>query len=208
MQRLSAVKQLVSTFHDGIRTLGHRHRRLTTRIGTHATRLRRLIVRRQRTQTRTRGTDRTGSTFLTTVDRRVHAPLCNVLNATRLLTSGPTLGTRHSSLQTVASSNRSLLAVLGSVLSCSTVRTNNGGISIDSRPFRPHPLLRDALRLVDKQIGNHPVHLTATVTSSVPYTLVNSPQHVHRIVAGLLDGTLHFASRKCVVLHDHASNRR
>lgn len=84
------------------------------------------IVRR-RLATTGRGTRRTGqlgSTLVTGVGRRVHAPLGTVMNFTSLLSVVSSRGRRRRCVKLVRDGARRLLQLVGSIVSLSGVRSN------------------------------------------------------------------------------------
>lgn len=101
------------------------------------------------TQVGTRRTSLVGSSFLTGVDRRVHAPLGTVMNFSGLVvrTSGRYRGHRCTSV--IRRGSAILLGLFGSVLSLSTLRTNSLRLSC-----RPIELGSVYLRLCRLRIGS------------------------------------------------------
>lgn len=152
----------------------------------------------------TRRTDRSGSVFLTAIDRRLQAPLCNVVNGLSLLRAGRLPGNISQLIATVGGSSDLLLGVVDSVLSFSGVRSRRLGV----RPhrFSPHRIVGRVATGCLPLIMHGRLNLCYFVRPSIPITLGNSPVHLRRIVSGLLDGTVGFASANYVILRIHTSN--
>lgn len=135
-----------------------------------------------------------GSTFLTGVDRRVHAPLGTVMKFSGLLTRAGPSRRAGRFYRVVRAGGRLLLRLIGSVLSLSGVRTKR--VSFVCSRFGMSALFQDLCRAFRDQIGNK-----IALCYRVPrrsYIVCSRGGHLARIVAGFLAGTYGFAFRKSV----------
>lgn len=171
----------------GVRSVGSHRRRLSS------------------THHLTRGT-RLGRSFLTGVDRRVHAPLGTVINFTGVLTVSSRL--RRSSgvrcVSAVGQGDRLLLGLVGSVLRLSHVRSKGVAFRVDG--YRISRLIGGICAARGMLV---PTRLSfVRRISSVPVRVRMSRSHLARILAGFLGGTSGFAGRKCVGLNCYCMPRR
>lgn len=143
---------------------------------------------------RTRTTARTGSTFMSGVSRRVHAPVGSVIKVARIVLHSQRSPERRRFLLGVRDSKRTLLSVVGSMLSFSGVRSK--GVRLILRPCSALSLFRSLGLAVRGRVDGYPLRLVCRVSRAVPYLLCKSTKHVQRMVAGLIDGTVGCARRK------------
>lgn len=154
--------------------------------------------RLRRTGRGTRITGRTGDSFLTGVDRRLHAPLGTVLNFARLLTHRPSLAPRRTSLRLVQSDNRRLLSLVGSILSLTGVRTKH--VDLCRGIFGLASLIGGLRRIFQLQTDGGQLLFCVGHRRSVPAFIRTSRHGLHRILVGLLGGTVGFARTKRIIL--------
>lgn len=142
----------------------------------------------------TRRTSRLGDTFLTGVDRRVHAPLGTVINFSKLLIRARSIRRHGRCVNVIRRGGRLLLRLVSSVLSLSGVRTNafrfavaRIGMGLLYRSVM-HDVRKGAARAMELMFSGR-----------LPrYCVVDSHGHLRRIVSGFIGGTTGFASRKAV----------
>lgn len=165
-----------------------------------------LIVARQggvrsrllSTGSHTRRSGQLGSTFLTGVDRRVHAPLGTVVNFSGVLTTTRRRRRGRRCVGVVRDGGALLLRLVDSVLSLSGVRTNAlrfycSGIRLGSVVSR----VRDIAHCQARD-GN----VRLVMRGKLPSYLVEARGgHLVRMLGGLLGGTDGFASRKDVAFN-------
>lgn len=161
-----------------------------------------LGVRRslQRTGSGTRRSGELGSTFLTGVDRRVHAPLGTVMKFSSVVyrVSSPTSGRRC--VGVVVTGGRLLLRLVSSVLSLSGVRTN--AVSFSCSIASVGRLVNGVYRRVRR--GSRSPRIRVSFVRGTPTYIVGaSEMHLSRIVVGLVDGTVGFARQKDVSVKCH-----
>lgn len=165
----------------GVRSCGGQRRRL---VRTHGV---------------TRGT-RLGRSFLTGVDRRVHAPLGTVIKFSALLTSpssasvAPRRGRRC--VSAVGHGDRLLLGLVGSVLRLSHVRSKCVSFSYGSCPLST--LVESACRARGVLVPKRLRFLLRRNRGNLVMRI--SGGQLIRIVAGFLGGTSGFAQRNSVGL--------
>lgn len=166
-------------------------------------RIRLQLVRRGRQTRRTGGV---GSTFLTGVDRRVHAPLGTVINFAGLLRSRGRLASRRGSLfhGAVGGGDGLLLGLVGSVLRLSHVRSKQVSFTFSS--YSLGRLLRRVCR-ARRLLVPSGVHFLGRFRRA---RLVVRMSHFQfaRIVAGFVGGTIGFAAGKRVLLKTICGGRR
>lgn len=154
-------------------------------------------TRRQvgRTRLGTRRTGRLGSTFLTGVDRRVHAPLGTVINFSGLLSVMRSGRRVLRCTNVVRAGARLLLRLVGSVLSVSGVRSKVCSFRIAR--ISTGRLVSRIRRMTHLHVEASRISLS--FTRHLPrYIFRASGGHLVRILAGLIIGTVGFASRKRV----------
>lgn len=150
---------------------------------------RRLVI----TGRGTRRTGQLGSTFVTGVDRRVHAPLGTVVKFSDVLSAIRASGRHGRCLHVVRCGGRLLLRLIGSVVSLSGVRTKTlrliaSGICLSSVVER----LRETF-----YPGTGTTRLSLGFSSRrTRYCVGMSHGELVRILGGLVSGTVGFATRK------------
>lgn len=140
----------------------------------------------------TRRSGRLGGTFVTGVARRVHAPLGTVMNFAAVLTrvSGLSERAHVTFLGRVGSGGSSLLRLIGSLLSCSGVRT--GALRCGSKRISMGTLVSRIYAA--RGVHSRPANVRIRFMRQLPrYHLIMSHIHFTRIVNGLIEGTLGFA---------------
>lgn len=142
----------------------------------------------------TRRSSELGATFLTGVDRRVHAPLGTVIKFSRLV--AVTSGTRSRGLcsSVVGRGSRVLLRLVGSVLSLTGVRTN--ALRCVECPVSLKRLYHGICRVRGSQIRAKIILVLSG--GSADLVVGRSRGQVVRIIAGLVAGTVGFAFGKRV----------
>lgn len=155
---------------------------------------RRLGLRR--TGRGTRLTSGVGSGCLTSVDRRVHAPLGTVANFSRLVTFTSSSRRHERCCRVVGAGGLLLVRLVGSVLSLSGVRTST--VEVDCRPISVGKLVS----AVFTSVGLHvPRNIRLFLRGNdYAYYFKTSDVHLLRLVGGLTGGTVGGAGRKDVAL--------
>lgn len=157
-------------------------------------------------QRRLRGTGRCTRSLLRdqrglvlAVDRSVHTPLSSVVNCVRLLLHHHPSRERHCCLRGVAKSTGRVLSLIGNLLSFRQLRSKR--VRVRGIPFDMHALFGRVCK------DFHPVTRTGKLTfilgvgrRKVSHVCSNSPVHLHRVIDGLLSGTIGFARRNHVIL--------
>lgn len=148
---------------------------------------------------------RLGRSFLTGVDRRVHAPLGTVIKFSGLLAARGGVSRRRGGRFTsvVSGGAELLLGLIGSILRLSHVRSN--GVSFRYRSYDTRRFTRAICR-ARRMVVLPPIRFVGRFPSR---SIAVRVSHVHlaRIVAGFLKGTGGFASRKRVGLNCFYSGR-
>lgn len=173
-------------------------------VGCSVARLGRARTRLVLTHSETRVTNHLGDTFLTGVDRRVHAPLGTVINFSSLLIRTRSVRRQGRCIGVIHGGGRLLLRLVASVLSLSGVRTN--AFSFACKSMGIGLLYRGVIHSVRVGIDRK---MTLIFSSGLPRCrLVDSHGHLRRMVSGFMGGTVGFASRKDVHMNCRVGKRR
>lgn len=150
----------------------------------------------------TRASSQLGSTFLTGVDRRVHAPLGTVMNFSQVVTRDASRRRQLNCCRVIRSGGRHLLRLVGRVLSLSGVRSNV--IRFAVAPMHLRPLYG---RVRSTRVFHYPRKIRLVCRPSSRGVIVSkSGGQVFRIVSGLVNGTFGFAAAKRVDCKCHQRN--
>lgn len=154
----------------------------------------------------TRGLLMTHRGLVLAVARSVGTPTNSVVNCVSLLVHLIGSQQRRFCLSGVGDSTRRLLTLIASLLSCRHLRTN--GVSLRPMTFGPRRLLASVCG--DFLPLTRGGRLRLSFGRGLPRALAlrNSPFHVHRVIRGLLSGTLGFATTKNVALRTRCRNGR
>lgn len=117
-------------------------------------------------------TGRVGSSFLTGVDRRVHAPVGNVVNVMRVLDRASLDRRRRRCISGVGISGRRLLTVVGNVLSLSGIRSN--GVAVSAVPVGLSALYGRMIDLFTVGTHRHNLVLSCRCARSLSPCIRNS----------------------------------
>lgn len=204
---LHGTLQICTTRRHRTRTLTHL-RRAGDLLGHRG---RRLRHRHHRVRSRGLGLLRTcqiGSRFLTAVSRRLQAPLGTVLKFSRVLRdrSGNSLAPRRTRvIGHVFAGNGGLLGLIGSVLSLSGLRTRHLALAPAAIGLRN--LIQKILSSLRSLTRNGTLALRRSLTLIGPL-IRRSRRHLHRILAGLVSGTIGFDSHNCIHISTARTNPR
>lgn len=172
----------------GFRPRGKRIR--VVNVGCSVARLGRARTVLVRTGRGTRAVSHLGDTFLTGVDRRVHAPLGTVINFSNLLISARSVRRHYRCVGVMRRGGSLLLRLVSSVLSLSGVRTN--AFRFACKRASIGVLYRSVIH--DSRVGiPRKIRLMFSPRPS-SYAIVDSQGQLRRIVSGFIGGTLGFAS--------------
>lgn len=158
-----------------------------------------------RTGSHTRRSGQLGDTFLTGVDRRVHAPLGTVINFSSILATRKDSSRSEGKCSRVVGSGSSLLLQLvGSVLSLSQLSTSE--IEVAGRPYSMIRLYQRMLASMGFSHGSGGGFIFADGCRS--FMVGASMRQLRRIVVGLLSGSTGFARSNIVALSFSISGKQ
>lgn len=141
-----------------------------------------------------------------TVARSFGTPLNSVVNCTSLLSHLAISRHRQFCLSGVGASSRRLLGLIISLLSFRHLSL--GGTRVGQIAFRPSHLLR-RVRIDFRPLATTgKLTLRYSVTPRLNNACVYSPLHLHRVVGGLLSGTIGFASRNGIAVATHCRSHQ
>lgn len=169
-------------------------------VARHGERRRTLV----QTQRGTRRSSQLGSTFLTGVDRRVHAPLGTVMKFSDLLATARGRARHGRFVDVVRAGGRLLLRLMDSVLSLSGVRT--GALRFGCRGISLGRLTGSIRGAMQNELR---ANITLRFIPRMPiYCMRARRGHLSRILVGLLIGTTGFARGNRVVFKCGVHKRR
>lgn len=131
------------------------------------------------------------STFLATVSHEMRTPMNGIEGMADVLLAGQMEPDQRDCAETIRTSSRALLSVIGDVLDFSKIES--GKLDIVEAPYRPGELVEGVARVLGPKAAANDVSLHVEVLESVPSSVLGDGTRVRQVLFNLVGNAVKFA---------------
>lgn len=144
------------------------------------------------------------SQFRSHLSHEIRMPMNGLLGLMDLLLHGPLTEQQRRYATTVLASGRTLLSHLNDLVALSDLET--GSLALHPMAFDLRDTVEEVLDLVRARLQAKGLHLTSTILSTCPGTLVGDPYRLRQILGHLLDNAAKFTQKGDIELRVSAAS--
>ncbi|MEM1043549.1 MAG: ATP-binding protein [Bacteroidota bacterium] len=138
------------------------------------------------------------SEFLATMSHEIRTPMNGIIGMADLLADTSLTDEQQESVDIIQTSGGALLSIINDVLDLSKIEA--GGITVESVPFQPANLARQALGVVRVQAKERGLELRLDVAPGLPPAALGDPAKVRQVLLNLLSNAVKFTHEGSVTL--------
>jgi signal transduction histidine kinase len=139
------------------------------------------------------------SRFLAQMSHEIRTPLNGVLGMSEALLQSEISADSRERVELIKASGLSLLTILNDILDVSKIES--GKMTLESKPFRPAPLLAEIVGIMRFDADARGVDLRAEAESPLPDWVLGDSLRVRQILMNLLSNALKFTPEGSVTVH-------
>jgi signal transduction histidine kinase len=136
---------------------------------------------------------RTKTAFLANMSHELRTPMNAMLGSISLLLSSKLDGAQVDLVRTVKEGGDALLAILNDVLDLAAVEA--GRLAIEHRPFHPHEVTADVVRLLEPEARRSGLALTIDVDDGARAPVFGDERRVRQVLLNLIGNAVKFTDR-------------
>ncbi len=157
-----------------------------------------LFARLRASEARAQAAAKAKGEFLATMSHEIRTPLNGILGMVHLLQrSAP--GPQHADyIDTIASSSKTLLAVVDDILDFSQIEA--GKLTLNSEPLQLQPQLEAVQRLFEPTAREKGIEVCLEIAADLPAWLMGDPVRLRQVLLNLMGNALKFTERGRITL--------